>query len=860
MATQPHFLTVSFSDPRSGPTSAGRSNAAGRPTAFYRTDAADLAKDLLAFFQKEYETPPPGAAGPVFGMEAGRELSRVDALRFAEDVEKTKDEWERAWSCTDGPRWPEGRRGFLARLYDRAERLERLAREAGAASGSRAAHADEVIALCDELLALGRDTKTSGAAPPVGDYQHMSGPSGLMGRMGTARNEEWDALASEFDRRAERLARLVGVLDPTFDTRAFYSPDVVSVWDAYPAARAALSEENRQRERQELVSSGMNEAVADTYLATQRAIGEDRLRKVMWTKMQWPGYVREVTARRGKWRLFYTTPVLVRAFDDRFTRLKLWAEERRAEGEGTERAAKAVADTRVVTGSASEGMSASPPEPSGVSVICPGLGELAARLRHAGGLPRPKEVITEPTKPLYDYMPALYVHPVVVGEAPPDGPTLNHPAEQWHPPSEPPADAYPAEYIPPAEEILGPHRYFAPLSITIQHEHLVRGIRSGGIVVVAFADPVSVEGTPSETSPAYTMLAVEDLLPCVRKPGWPVGFYYRHQIPPDTRLAPAAGAAWASALLPHMAVPLEVSIRAHPSVAQAAFQMASHGLYLTAEEDWNAAAVRRVLRPIIEPVIVNPVGDWLGVSIKIEKGAILLLPRCRDVEADAEVIRRLATDLWGPLQAWLRQERAEGFAKVSGPLAAQGGAPGDTGRGAKKPARVKREVANALILDHLKRKPHDTVAEVADAVKCSEGLVAESPAWRVTRERLKTARREGKDPKAVKLDLKAVNLAGGTKDSQVHRQREEQETRDVEVDARERELFRRIGEYQKANPTKSAHEVASALKCTAGDVERRQAMIDRLKAEQQKNAREDVNEPDLGTKRGRRRKWVRKQV
>ena len=180
--------------------------------------------------------------------------------------------------------------------------------------------------------------------------------------------------------------------------------------------------------------------------------------------------------------------------------------------------------------------------------------------------------------------------------------------------------------------------------------------------------------------------------------------------------------------------------------------------------------------------------------------------------------------------------------------------------GGKQRSRVKREVAERHILDHLIRRPYDTAEEVAKAVGCSVGVVAESPAWKANQDRLKTAKKQGVDPKAVKLDLKAVNVAGGTRSSQKHRADEEREARDAEIDEREKELYKQIRDYQEEYPDATPEQVAKALGCTAGDVERRQAALNSLTAQQAEEEREDKDEPDPNARRGKRRKWVGKRV
>lgn len=173
--------------------------------------------------------------------------------------------------------------------------------------------------------------------------------------------------------------------------------------------------------------------------------------------------------------------------------------------------------------------------------------------------------------------------------------------------------------------------------------------------------------------------------------------------------------------------------------------------------------------------------------------------------------------------------------------------------------RLKREVAEPLIGQHLSQRPHDTAAQVAEAVGCSVGVVAESTAWKLNQRRLELARQQGCDPQAIRLDEKTVSAAGGSQRRQLHDHRQRAEDLVDALDAREQELFRRIGEYQGEHPNATPEEVASALGCTAGDVERRQAVLNQLVSEQADDQREDVDVDDPHTKRGARRKWVRRR-
>ena len=97
-------------------------------TPFYKVDCADVGQELLRLFRQEHG--PKGHRKPTLGfnLEAENALTIQEAVLCDEHVQTAKDECEQAYSCTDGPRWPDGHRGSLARLYDRAETWERLVR------------------------------------------------------------------------------------------------------------------------------------------------------------------------------------------------------------------------------------------------------------------------------------------------------------------------------------------------------------------------------------------------------------------------------------------------------------------------------------------------------------------------------------------------------------------------------------------------------------------------------------------------------------------------------------------------------------------------------------------------------------
>ncbi|MGD8452213.1 MAG: hypothetical protein PVJ57_10380 [Phycisphaerae bacterium] len=174
---------------------------------------------------------------------------------------------------------------------------------------------------------------------------------------------------------------------------------------------------------------------------------------------------------------------------------------------------------------------------------------------------------------------------------------------------------------------------------------------------------------------------------------------------------------------------------------------------------------------------------------------------------------------------------------------AESGAPADVSR---KRSRVKREIAEQQIMQHLIRRPHDTAEEVRCAVGCSKGVVTESPAWKANQKRLKAASdlaaTTGKDVDPIALDLQDyLSPAGDNAGSQLRAHREAAEAADDALDQREQELFRRIAEYRSNHPNATPQEVAKGVggDCTAGDVERRQAQLDKLVQEQADSDNED---------------------
>jgi hypothetical protein len=179
-------------------------------------------------------------------------------------------------------------------------------------------------------------------------------------------------------------------------------------------------------------------------------------------------------------------------------------------------------------------------------------------------------------------------------------------------------------------------------------------------------------------------------------------------------------------------------------------------------------------------------------------------------------------------------------------------------RGSSSKGRTNRQAVEPLIADRLKRRPHDTAVEVARAVGCSTGLVGESPVWKLNQQRLRTARKHRIDPIGIKLNEHAVNAAGASRTAQLHDHHDQTSIVDAKIDEEERVLFDGIGYYQRLHPNATIQEIAAALKCTSGLVERRQAMLNRLAAQQADSQQEDIRSVSDGANSGHRQKWVAK--
>jgi hypothetical protein len=304
------------------------------------------------------------------------------------------------------------------------------------------------------------------------------------------------------------------------------------------------------------------------------------------------------------------------------------------------------------TPSAPETHCKSQPAPGSVqtcNVICPN-GRLAGVLRQAG-----LNTVSVLERPVYEYDPALYVHcPEVVLGFPA---AIKYPAAAMH--------LWPQQFANLQEAmtsalVAAGHPPLAK-ELPEQYENLLKGLRSGALIAVAFVEPVKVDVRfrkydSNEGAAEGSAISIEDAarqfgaLPPEREYAveglWGVvpvavdlaeyrdeepvaaaeGFRFEPQEPPDSRLVvPKDAPQWASELLPFLGPTIDVRL----------------------DTTWFKEKDRLV------PLFQNMAGDLLGCAYRTGKGVVLLLPRCKDEAAKARLIGVLATDQWQPVQAWL---------------------------------------------------------------------------------------------------------------------------------------------------------------------------------------------------------------
>ena len=227
--------------------------------------------------------------------------------------------------------------------------------------------------------------------------------------------------------------------------------------------------------------------------------------------------------------------------------------------------------------------------------------------------------------------------------------------------------------------------------------------------------------------------------------------------------------------------------------------------------------------------------DWEYRSMSTEA---IRLEDCRNlVKETADVTPELLRDLKGRVQ--VERIRAERFLLEQAGIDATATSSAPNVGKKRRKTRVKRTVAEPLILSHLIRRPYDTVVDVAEAVGCSTGIVGEAPGWKANQRRLRDAKARGKKP--TELPLKDYLTEAGDNAAAQRRHHKEQEAAlDDNIELREKELFQRIGEYEKQHPEASQDDVATGVGCSLNDVRRRKTILDRLQAEQTESQRQDI--------------------
>ena len=130
-------------------------------------------------------------------------------------------------------------------------------------------------------------------------------------------------------------------------------------------------------------------------------------------------------------------------------------------------------------------------------------------------------------------------------------------------------------------------------------------------------------------------------------------------------------------------------------------------------------------------------------------------------EIRASVLRHLR--LW---EVWFDKKHGGQPATATTPLTANRGTHGSR---KEKRQRISREEANFRAREALKNPKLRSVRKLAEAIGCSEGLVAQLPAWRAYQEELeRCGEKKVRAPKAVGL-TDAVNANAGQDDPELER-------------------------------------------------------------------------------------------
>jgi hypothetical protein len=179
------------------------------------------------------------------------------------------------------------------------------------------------------------------------------------------------------------------------------------------------------------------------------------------------------------------------------------------------------------------------------------------------------------------------------------------------------------------------------------------------------------EGTKGWT---YTSRVLCGLLP---EPSlFEAGFIFPQQVIPDHKpQATSAAVEWVQRHFPFLVPELTVRVEQHPAprtpsalvpggvpptmpAGHPAAERIRARILAQAPSAEKATAQLYEVDPAevrIEPLVVNAVGEAFGIAVRIRKGAVLVLPECRDEGAKAALVVKLATELWGPIQGWLQE-------------------------------------------------------------------------------------------------------------------------------------------------------------------------------------------------------------
>lgn len=158
--------------------------------------------------------------------------------------------------------------------------------------------------------------------------------------------------------------------------------------------------------------------------------------------------------------------------------------------------------------------------------------------------------------------------------------------------------------------------------------------------------------------PRYTSRLLEPLVPSSVGTGAGLGFGIRHR-PMKVNPAEGASESWAARLIEEGISEARVVVGEKDSTVMLPHEVLGlppHSLTLKTGKQAVAEAYQIPEEEVaIQPLYENGVGEMLGCAVRVGKGAVLVLPECRDQEAKAKVLRRLVTDLWDEIQEWCKQ-------------------------------------------------------------------------------------------------------------------------------------------------------------------------------------------------------------